>query len=282
MNRVGVALVVFLTLASTAVAQSEVPFRLIDGWAIVVEGTLAGVPQCGMLIDTGAVPSVINRRVAKSMRLVGSAESLSLMNRSVDVDRVRVPRIQLGEIRVEALEMVSADLGRIEQALGIQLDAVVGLDLLARQNFTLDYRHRKLVFHVLNDPASAITFQIKQAGGGIYVVLPLESGGEILEVLLDTGTRDLTIFRSRLRGLKTLRTRSLYNNVNAGGNDLVEEIEIPSVSLGQLRRQRQRAIVEETSGKDVPGFDGLLGPISVGMRTLSFDFDRHLLSFDTR
>jgi hypothetical protein len=68
----------------------------------------------------------------------------------------------------------------------------------------------------------------------------------------------------------------------AGGNDSVEEIEMRAVSLGRLFRQKQRALVWATSGKDLPELDGLLGPRSVGISTLSFDFHRDLLSFETR
>lgn len=283
MNFVGAVIIVFLTLASAAQVRTEVPFHLIDGWAIVVEGELAGVPHQRMLIDTGAVPSVINVKVAKSMGLVGSVESVSLMNRTVNVERVRVPQIELGAIRVETLDMMSIDLGRIEQGLGTHIDAVVGLDLLARQNFTLDYRRKKLVFNSVIDAASAVPLQINHAAGGTFIILPLESSGETLEVLLDTGTKELTLFRPRLRGaLKTLPKRGHYTNVNAGGNDSAEEIEIRTVSLGRLFRQKQRALVSATSGKDLPDLDGLLGPRCVGINTLSFDFDRHLLSFETR
>ena len=42
--RIGIAfLSLWLTLSSVA-QESSVPFRLIDGWAIVVEGTLGGSP----------------------------------------------------------------------------------------------------------------------------------------------------------------------------------------------------------------------------------------------
>ena len=48
-----------LMLEPVARSQTVVPFRLIDGWAIVLEGTLAGTQHPKMLIDTGAVPSAI-------------------------------------------------------------------------------------------------------------------------------------------------------------------------------------------------------------------------------
>src|SRR4029077_10585792 len=110
----GAVAVLFLALASPAPVQTEVPFHLIDGWAIVLEGTLGGVPHQKMLIDTGAVPSEINIRVARQLGLSGSLQKLSLMNRAVGVERLRVPGVRVGPVAVEALEMVAMDLGRIE------------------------------------------------------------------------------------------------------------------------------------------------------------------------
>lgn len=54
-----------------------------------------------------------------------------------------------------------------------------------------------------------------------------------------------------------------------------------SVRLGQMFRQKQSAFVWTTSEKDLRNFDGLLGPRSFGIKTISFDFDRHLVSFET-
>ena len=101
------------------------------------------------------------------------------MNRSIAVKTVRVPEVQVGVVAVEGLYMVAMDLGRIEQALGTRIDAVVGLDLLGRQNFSLDYRRKKLVFGT-NTNAAAIAFQMKHEAGGIYILIPLDSAGEKL------------------------------------------------------------------------------------------------------
>src|SRR5579872_2001381 len=153
------AMVLGLVLVSEAQERVEVPFQLIDGWAIVLEGTLGGLHHQKMLIDTGAVPSAISKRVAKKLRLLGSEQELSVMNRSIEVERVRVPGVQLGPVAAEALDMAAMDLGRIELALNTRIDAVIGLDLLARRNFTLDYHRKKLVFVSGANAAGAIGFQ---------------------------------------------------------------------------------------------------------------------------
>ena len=277
------AMVLCLALVSEAQERVEVPFQLIDGWAIVLDGTLGGLHHQKMLIDTGAVPSAISTRIAKRLRLLGSVQELSLMNRSIEVERVRVPGVQLGPVAVEALDMAAMDLGRIELALDMRIDAVIGLDLLARRNFTLDYHRKKLVFVSGTNAAGAIAFQMLHEAGGTYILIPLSSGGKELQVLLDTGTKDLMLFQRRLAGsLKQLHIQVQTFNLNVGGKDAVAEVEIPSVNVGPMSRHKQKAYVWTTPERNLRNFDGLLGPTALGATAVAFDFDRHLVSFETR
>src|SRR4029077_11269448 len=89
------------SLGSAAQEPAAVPFHLIDGWAIVLEGTLGGVPHQKMLIDTVALPRAINIRVARQLELSGSLQKLSLMNRAVGVERLRVPGVRVGPVAAE-------------------------------------------------------------------------------------------------------------------------------------------------------------------------------------
>jgi predicted aspartyl protease len=279
----GAVVTLFLAVASGAQVQSEVPFQLIDGWAIVLEGTLGGVPHQRMLIDTGAVPSAINIKLARHLGLKGPSSGLSLMNRSINTERVHVPGVRLGPVAVESLDMVAMNLGRIEQALGLRIDAVVGLDLLARQNFSLDYRRKKIDFGTSTPGVWTIAFETKQEVGGTYILIPLESGGERIQVLLDTGTRDLMLFQRRLRGdLLHLHSRAQDFNLNAGGQDHLTEVELQSVQVGQLFRTKQKAYLWDTPESQLRTFDGLLGPASLGVTWVGFDFDLHVISFKIR
>src|SRR5262252_7152362 len=105
-----VVLAVLLAPVLAAQQSSVVPFHLVNGWAIVVEGTLAGIPNCKMMIDTGAVPSALNSKFLKQLGLAGSFEKISAMNRSVDAQRLRVPEVRIGPVSAAALDMLAVDL----------------------------------------------------------------------------------------------------------------------------------------------------------------------------
>jgi len=282
--RLGVAAIwIFcLTVSSAGQEPAELSFRLIDGWAILTQGTVGGLPNRKMLIDTGAVPSAINVQLAERLHLSGVRQESSVMNRSITVARVRVSEVRLGPAGAEVLDMVAMDLEPVEQALGTSVDAVIGLDLLARQNFTIDYRRKKIVFHTRGRPPGEIGFDVKHEAGGTYIVIPIESRGEKLEMLLDTGTRDLILFERRLKGgLRRLHVRGQEPNLNAGGRDRLAEVEMESVSVGPLSRRKQRAYVWSTPEDGLRSFDGLLGPAAFGASVVGFDFDRHVISLET-
>ena len=194
-----------------------------------------------------------------------------------------MPEVRLGPVGGPALDMVAMDLGRIERVLGTRIDAVIGLDLLGRQNFTIDYARRKLEFHASRFPMGAIAFEMKHEAGGAYIVVPMESGGERFEMLLDTGTKDLMLFAGRLRsGLQRLRVRGQDLNLNAGGRDRLERVEMELVRVGPVLRRKQPAYMWSIPNDERPRFDGLLGPAAFGATVIGFDFERHVISLEVR
>lgn len=276
-------LILWPNTSSPAQAQSEISFRLIDGWAIIVDGTLAGLHHQNLLIDTGAVPSAISTRLAKQLALSGSSSELSVMNRSIGVERVRVPEVRLGPLSVPALDMMSVHLEAIEQALGTRIDAVIGLDFLAQQNFSLDYRRKKLIVGDNTIAPEAITFETEHEAGGTYILIPVECSGQSLRILLDTGIKDLMLFKGRLRGtLQHLQSRAQEVNLNPGGQDRLTEVELETVRTGALSRERQKAYVWTTPEDHLRNIDGMLGPTALGIAVIRFDFNRHTVSLESR
>jgi predicted aspartyl protease len=270
-----------LIFEAASQAQTVVPFHLIDGWAIVLEGTLAGEHRQKMLIDTGAVPSAINIRKARHLGLSGPVREISVMNRAMQVERVRVANVQVGTISVAALDMVAMDLAGIEQALGTRIDAVIDLDVLSRQSFSLNYRRRELVFSSHAVSSGSIPFETREEAGGTYVVLFLESNGERLQMLLDTGTKDIMLFKRRLRGnLRHLRVQDKDSTLNAGGRDNLAVVEVSSVNLGPFSWKKRKAYVWDTLPDQLRDFDGMVGPAALNAQVVAFDFDRHVISLE--
>jgi hypothetical protein len=178
--------------------------------------------------------------------------------------------------------MVAADLGTIEQALHTHLDAVIGLDFIGKQNFAIDYRGKKLLFGIGVQAADPVIFQLRHAAGGTYVLVTMESGGEKFQMLLDTGTKDITLFQPRLKGtLQQIRVRSEDVTVNARGSSQINRVIIPSLRLGSISRRQQKAYLWTTPEADLRDFDGMIGPAALGATAVEFDFDRNIITLLT-
>ncbi|HEX3321332.1 MAG TPA: pepsin/retropepsin-like aspartic protease family protein [Terriglobales bacterium] len=275
MQRLVFLLAIFLSTSGQA--QNEIRFRLIDNWAIVVEGAIAGTSHVSMLIDTGAVPSAIDGCLAKQMGLSGTRSEISVMNRTIGAERIRVSDVRVGPVSVAGLEMVAVDLSQISKALGTRIGAVIGLDLLGKQSFNLDYRHRRIAFRADSAGMDAVHFEVGEEASGKYIVIPVESEGQKLKVLLDTGTKDLMLFKNRVHGMVNALPTRAVSNLNAGGEDHLSEVELPSLSMGPLTRQKQKAYLWTFTEDRDRGFDGLLGPAALGVAIIRFDFERNVI-----
>jgi predicted aspartyl protease len=254
----------------------EVPFRLYRGYVIVVKGSVGGQDKLNFLIDTGAVPSVVDQRIARKLKLSGAAESLSVFSQNVQAHRVVLPDLQIGPIRAEGLSVLVRDLAFIEEGMGVRVDALIGLDVLGRSSFSIDYQSKRIIFGTVELSASQVVFEARPG----YVVVRFEVQGQPLWLVVDTGTKDLILFETRVRGrLAGVRTASAKTSSNVGGESQLLEVQLPAARLGASDLGNQKAYLLATSAQAVPDFDGLLGVAALGLKRLAFDFDRQTISW---
>lgn len=262
--------------------QAQVPFKLIDGWAVLAQGSISGRGKQNFIIDTGAVPSAVNVKLVKKLGLIGSTNKVSVFSGTVNSERVRVPNVQIGPVAAESLEMVALDFSHAEEELGVHIDALVGLDLLGKQSFSIDYRAKVLSFGPPAPVDGSIRFQLA-GGGSPYLLVPVKANGQWVRLLLDTGVKNVMLFRPQLSGaLRELHAVRQDNVTNAGGNDTVQEVRLASVSRGGRDFSKTPAFVWNTASSAMRDFDGMLGPAAFGTTRLDFDFEHGSLYWGTR
>ena len=263
---------------------AQLPFKLYGSYTIVVRGSIAGLKQLNFIIDTGAVPSVVDLKVARKLGLEGQVEPLSLFNETVETRRVTLPGLVLGPIDTGPLPVIVEDLAAYEKRLGVRVDGMIGLDVLARQNFVVDYESGTIAFGTASgngrgplDPAEiSVPFEL----GPGYAVVRLDVDGQPVHLMVDTGARSLILFaprvRDRLAGLRTLGVRAVGN---VGGSFALTEVMLPDASLGAMRLNAQRAALMEGQAPASVDLDGLLGVRSLGVRRLGFDFEHRTMTW---
>jgi Aspartyl protease len=141
-------LLIVLTLTSApsrgARSPDEISFRLVQGFAIVMRGKICSLANQNILLDTGAVPSVLGARTARQLGLTGTAGSFALLHKDIEAEYATVDLVQIGRIRAVRLPVFVVDLARLERILGIRIDAILGLVIFAGSSFSVDYKSAKI------------------------------------------------------------------------------------------------------------------------------------------
>ncbi|MFB3922729.1 MAG: pepsin/retropepsin-like aspartic protease family protein [Terriglobia bacterium] len=270
-------------LLSTGLAakdlQRQVPFKLYHGYTVVAQGSIGDVRHLNFLIDTGAVPSVIDERLARRLRLSGEAEQLSVFNRTLQARRVIVPELQLGPVRAEALPVLVRDLSFVEDGIGVRVDGMIGLDVLKGENFTIDYETKKLLF----GERDAFESSAALVAGPGYVAVQMLVNGQPVHLMVDTGAKDLILFGPMLRGrLPGARIEGAKQSENMSGAVPLKRVSLPATRLGNDELGSVTGFLMETLPAGLPGFDGLLGVTSLGARRVNFDFGTRTIRWEKR
>ena len=240
----------------------------------MVRGEIGDEKRLNFLIDTGAQPTVIDARFARRLHLEGSAQTLSLFNQEFQSRQTVLPEIRLGPVRAKSVRVLVNDLSFIEAGLGVRIDALVGLDVLGGQSFSIDYESQRIEFGPVAESGAAVEFE----PGLDYIVVQMHAGNSMLRLLVDTGTNHLIFFEERGRGrvgaLPRLGTKSLSN---LAGAITLDQLELRDARLGESVLPPQLALMLKAPAGGHEGLDGLLGVTTLGAKRVDFDFKRRTM-----
>jgi len=279
-------LIMTLAMTSTptrgADKPDEIPFKLAQGFGIVIRGEIGATRDMNFLLDTGAVPSVLSQRAAARMGVRGVMGSLTVLNQESQSEYVTVDAVRLGWIQAPRLPMVVVDLAHLEQRLGTRIDAIIGLDFFAGQDISIDYKQRKITRGLSGQARHAVPVEVYSVGGAPYWVLPISLEGKAIRVLLDTGANDLGLFAPRAtRTFKLVSSESIAHASAAGeGKAMV----LPSMTLvmSDGKFKNQAAVVLGEPPDALREIDGVLGPMALGITRIELDWGQKCLRWDTR
>jgi predicted aspartyl protease len=253
-------------------ARPEIPFKLYQDYLIVVQGSLGTLERLNLLIDTGANVTVIDRRIARMLGLKGQEHKLALFGQAARVERVVLPSLQIGSFRAESLPGLVQNLSFVDAVVGIRIDAIVGLDFLGQSSFILDYESKKMVFGPIEGMSLAVPFE----PGAPVVTVEVRLNGQPVRLLVDTGSRNLLLFERQLpEGVKKLPTGNINQSFNSAARSFeTKEILVSNVQLGAVDRGLRKALLINDSELFGQSFNGALGPASLGLKWIAFDFER--------
>jgi hypothetical protein len=247
--------------------QQTIPIRVYRGFLVVAEGHFGNILQHqNFVIDTGTSPSIINSRLAGALDLRMSAAVLASVGRDSNVKQALLAEIDIGPIRASALPVFVSDLSALEKDLGIPVAGVIGLDVLSKASFRLDYQKKRIEFGRFAPGGVAVRLP---AGAGIAVA-QVTWGGVPVRLMVDTGSDQLVLLGKE----PPVFTASI---TAASVTDKLSVQELPPAEIVVAGKRFSRAKAYWVPGSDTSDFDGLLGVRALGFRSLSFDSEHRTI-----
>ena len=254
----------------------KLPIRLYRGYLVMVEGSIGALQKLSFLVDTGAYPSVIDRKIAHRLKLAEQSGRVNLSSKSVQTRLVVLPSVLLGPIRVESLAALTEDLSFFQKALGCNVDAIVGLDVLRKSSFSVNYGTKEMLF----GPTERLTFSAPFDTDEPVVTVLMQIENRWLRLVIDTGGPDLMLFQSRISDPNSFQALGTQKVVDVSGTFQRRKVRIPEAYLGKERISSQVAFIADDR-KDVGDyFDGVLGIRGPQFWKIGFDFEHRTFSWE--
>ena len=248
--------------------RQSIPLRIYRNFLVVAEGQFGpDSPTQNFLLDTGTAPSIINARLVTQLELTTMPSKITALGKAVPGLAAAIPEIDLGPIRADSLVAQVRDLSRLESDLGISIAAIIGLDVLSKSSFHLDYDKREIEFGDVPREGIPVHFD---ARAGIAVAIATIEGKET-RFLVDTGSDVVVLLVGNFADVGWLE---LQDTSQSGASLVDQKMKVQVFSATEIILGGQRFGVHRAyflPGSADPVFDGLLGVRALGFRSLSFD-----------
>jgi hypothetical protein len=254
----------------------RLPVRLYGGYLVVAEGAIGKIHKLNFLVDTGACPSVVDLKIAQELKLTEQPERVNLWNKSVETRQVVIPSLSLGPVRAESIPVLAEDLSFLEKALGFKVHAIVGLDVLRRSSFTINYKTKEILFGAPESLSHSVPFETDTP----VVTVRMGFHDRRLRMVVDSGGPDLTLFRSRVSGPTGLQALGTETVADAGGTFQRTKVRIPELHIGAETVGAQTAFLVDDRKDDGDDFDGVLGVRGLQFWKVAFDFENRRFSWN--
>ena len=248
------------------------PVKIYAGYLIVVEGSIAGLHRLNFLLDTGASNSAIDCRLADRLELPRRLAKLINFDKAVSVEWSELPELDYGPEHVANVRLMIEDLSYL-RAEGVRLDGLIGLDLLRRENFLVDYARKRVVFGA---KGSEGMHAVPMGVDSISLRVGVELDGRPAAMILDTGSPGAVFYRDRLEAMLVNYKRGERTVARSFGGAVDSQVAlIPRLRLGGQDLNREVVLVRSPGDSMIADVAGYLGLASLEARQIAFDFEKN-------
>lgn len=263
------------------------PLRL-SAWAaptnhdvVTADVVLGGSRHLIFLVDTGSNASALEETVAAELSLQANSSSVvqrnySHMTRPLVSAHAIIADRDFGEVT-----LVSYDFSRIRSALGIPIDGVLGLDILKRAPFELNFSSGALKWTGTKVRPRGIRIEYTEKDDQLFI--PMTLNATAVHLLLDSGATITTV------------TELTWNSIGSGQEQTLRGLRSPSRGSGEsflaciksiefagLNSSERALRVQSTTsdGALSQGLQGFIGNDILKQFILHVDLTKHSISVE--
>lgn len=239
---------------------------------MVVEGQIGGnLQHQNFVVDTGTSPSILNLRVARELGLKLSPAKFAALGQESSIQAAQVPQVEVGPLMATGSQFLVVDLSGVEQNWRVPIAGILGLDVLGKLSFRLDYESQVLEFGEVS--GDGLTVGLSQQDN--LAIAPVRINGKVFRMLVDTGADRLVLFGNQpaVTLSRLPRGDELPGNGTAGAVG-VRPLSDLNLEWGGQHFRKDGVLIAD---RREPLFDGLMSVRALGFRTLAYDAENQVV-----
>jgi predicted aspartyl protease len=251
------------------------PLKVYADHLIVVQGGLGEFGERNLLIDTGAYPSAIDWGMAQKLKLKVKQGQSRALGANVAAGATLVPQVEVGPLRAQNLPVVVEDLSRLSAELGIRVDALIGMDVLARSSFRIDYLDKEVAFGAPTQLAYSTPIEPRKA----MACVGMQVSGRVVHLLVDTGAARTVLFAERVPWLagQPVMGKSYHG---LAGRLVLAPVNAKELRLGEVKISAEDVFVSDVTNMREYPFDGVMATWGAHFTRVAFDFEHDVFSWE--
>lgn len=252
--------------ASAPLGEPELPFHLLSGMLIHVEGQIGAQTHLKFALDTGASISIVDSKLANKLSLSRQPAQSFNFDRTLTWQQAVIPEVRFGPTRAANVVMLVGHLAEYSE-FARNTDVIIGTDILKLANFTIDYDDRKIIFHSMNPPTPAID----PLSNLLFLEILIQ--GRPVRLIADTGFPGILLFKERLlASVPSLTLPDSQSNVTVGEHLHAKQTKLRDVGIGPERRDLSVLLVKAPAPDMLPGIFGVIGVSALNAHRVNCNF----------
>jgi predicted aspartyl protease len=255
---------------------TEIPFTIAGQNMILVDGRIGSLTSLKFAIDTGTTNTVVDADVVRRLAITPKPAQLQTFGQPVPAGFVVMPEVAFGPVRITGHPVVVTDLS-YTQTFRARVDAVIGLDLLRLNSFTIDFQTRTMRFGI---PPALDSVPIEFCQDHLTIVANVD--GHPLHLVLATALNDVLLLPNDSAPflLPVVKKKDMAWPAANGRFVVAQQVKLDNFRLGQTRIADKAYLLGQQFSALPRAYAGYLGTGVLHARRLHFNFRNNTFAWE--